>query len=79
MPRTTVDIDAPILKEVKALQKKVGLPMGRVVSKLLAEALKNEEVGKRPRRFRWTSRAMQALLDLTDKEAVHAVMDRDEK
>ncbi len=79
MPRTTVDIDAPILREVKALQKKVGLPMGRVISKLLAEALKSEEAGRKPRRFRWTSRAMQALLDLTDKEAVYAVMDRDEK
>lgn len=53
--------------------------MGRIVSKLLAEALGSGRTGGKPRKFSWTSRPMQALLDLTDKEAVYAVMDRDEK
>lgn len=78
MPRTTVDIEAPILKEIKALQKKVGLPMGRLVSKLLADALKRGESEGKPRPFRWTSRPMRALVDFTDKEALYAVMDRDQ-
>ena len=37
--RTTVDIDDPLLREVKAIQEKEGRSMGAVVSELLAEAL----------------------------------------
>ncbi len=39
MARTTVDIDAPILKEIKRLQREQGLPMGKIISRLLADAL----------------------------------------
>ena len=39
MARTTIDIDDPILKEIKAIQKKEGRSMGKIVSQLLAEAL----------------------------------------
>lgn len=75
--RTTIDIDAPILREVKAIHEREGRSMGAVVSELLAEAL----AGRRPSRakppFRWTSRPMKALADLGDKEAVHAILDTD--
>lgn len=75
--RTTIDIDAPILREVKAIHEREGRSMGAVVSELLAEAL----AGRRPSRakppFRWTSRPMKALVDLGDNEAVHAVLDTD--
>ncbi len=37
--RTTVDIDDPILREVKAIHEKEGRSMGAVVSELLADAL----------------------------------------
>lgn len=77
MPRTTIDIEGPVLKEIKALQKKVKLPMSRIVSRLLAEALKSHESSRKPRPFRWTSRPMKALVDLEDKEAVYAVLDRE--
>jgi len=77
MMRTTIDIDDPILKEVKAIHKREGRSMGAVVSELLAEAL----AGRRPARgrqpFRWTSRPMKALVDLSDKDAVHAALDED--
>jgi hypothetical protein len=76
MPRTTVDIAAPILREIKALQRKAGLPMGQIISRLLAEALKSSKLNRKRKPFRWTSRPMQALLDLTDKEAIYAVMER---
>jgi hypothetical protein len=77
--RTTIDIDDPILREVKAIHEKEGRSMGAVVSELLAEAL----VSRRPGRankppFRWTSRPMKALVDLGDKDAVYAVLDADE-
>jgi hypothetical protein len=74
--RTTVDIDAPILKEVKAIQKKEGRSMGSIVSELLADALARRRRSGDRVRFRWTSRPMNPLVDLADKEAVYARLDR---
>ena len=39
MPRTTIDIDAPILRDLKRRQKQEGKSLGRLVSDLLAQAL----------------------------------------
>lgn len=78
MPRTTVQIDAPLLREIKTLQKKEGRSMGRIVSQLLAEALARRKKPAEAHEFNWISRPMQALLDLSDKEALQAVLDRDE-
>ena len=78
MPRTTVDIEAPLLKEIKRLQREEGLSMGKLVSRLLADALARRSAAARPKkRFRWVSRDMKPLVDLADKEAVYAVFDRD--
>jgi hypothetical protein len=73
--RTTLDIDDPILKEVRTLHEREGRSMGAIISELLAEALaRRRSSGARPS-FSWTSREMKALVDLSDKEAVHAVLD----
>jgi hypothetical protein len=74
--RTTLDIDAPILREIKAIQEKEGRSMGAIVSELLAQALANRPARARPS-FRWTSRPMKALVDISDKDAVYAVLDSD--
>jgi len=74
--RTTLDIDDPILKEVKAIHEKEGRSIGAVVSELLAEALARRPSHGRPS-FRWTSRPMKSLVDLADKEIVYAVLDAD--
>jgi hypothetical protein len=73
--RTTLDIEDPVLKQVRAIQKKEGGTLGALVSRLLAQAL-----GQKPRRplrttLIWTARPMRALLDLSDKEAVYAALD----
>ena len=73
--RTTLDIDAPILREVKALHEREGRSMGAVVSELLAEALARRRTTRAPPSFRWTSRDMRSLVDLSDKEAVYAALD----
>ncbi|MEP7310200.1 MAG: antitoxin [Acidobacteriota bacterium] len=76
--RTTVDIDTPILREVKAIHETEGRSMGAVVSELLAEALGRRRGSRtRPATFRWTSRPMNALVDLADKDAVYAALDSD--
>lgn len=73
--RTTVDIDDPILREVKALQEKEGRSMSAVVSELLADALARRRAAQTRPVFRWTSRPMKALVDLTDKDAVYAALE----
>lgn len=78
MSRTTVDIDAPVLRELKALQKKEKRSLGRLISQLLAEALARRKTEKLPGKFQWVSRPMNALVDLSDKEAVYAALDRED-
>jgi hypothetical protein len=77
--RTTLDIDAPILREVKAIHEKEGRSMGAIVSELLAEALARRRPSRARPSFRWTSRAMKSLVDLADKEAVCAALDADRR
>ena len=76
MPRTTLDIDATILKEIKALGKRGRLSLGKLVSRLLAEAIARRKSGDRAQEFRWVSRPMGVLVELADKEAVYGVLDR---
>jgi hypothetical protein len=75
--RTTLDIDDPILREVKAIHAREGRSIGAVVSELLAEALARRRPSRARPLFRWTSRPMKSLVDLTDKEAVYAALDAD--
>ncbi len=77
--RTTLDIEAPILQEVKALHRKDGRSMGAIVSELLAEALAGRRSLHTPPAFRWTTRDMKPLVDLSDKEAVYAALDAERR
>jgi hypothetical protein len=76
MARTTIDIDNPILKEIKNLQKKDGRSMGKIVSQLLAEALNQHKTMTKAHRVKWASRPMGALLDLSDKDTLHKILDK---
>ena len=69
--RTTVDIDDPILREVRAIHEREGRSMGAVISELLADALTRRRASRKRPAFRWTSRPMKALIDLADKDAVY--------
>ena len=75
--RTTVDIDDPILREVKAIHEKEGRSMGAVVSELLSDALARRRSSRTRPAFRWSSRPMKALVDLSDKDALYAALDSD--
>lgn len=77
MARTTIDIDAPLLRELKKLQARERRSLGKIVSQLLAEALARRTRTPQPPKLQWTSRPMHALVDLSDKEAVYGVLDRD--
>ncbi|MGD1075028.1 MAG: ribbon-helix-helix protein, CopG family [Thermodesulfovibrionales bacterium] len=74
--RTTIDIDDPILKELKKLRKTEGKSLGRMISDLLAQALQGRKMAGRPsEQPRWISKDMRARINLDDKEAVYAALD----
>lgn len=76
--RTTVDIDDPILKDLKKIQQMEGKSLGRLISDLLARALgerKSEKASSKP--SRWISKAMGARIDLSDREALYAAMEQE--
>lgn len=76
--RTTIDIDDPILRDLKRLQKRGGQSLGRLVSDLLAQALSaapaSAPLAAPP--FNWHSRPMGAKIDLADKQALLDAMDK---
>ncbi len=74
--RTTVDIDDPILADLKRLQKREGKPLGRMISDLLAQALRDtRHRAAKPAPFAWTTRTMHARIDLSDRDAMLDAMD----
>jgi len=75
-----VDIDEPVLRELKRMRRQEGQSLGRLVSDLLAEALASRRSGlvAEEAPFEWVSRPMGARVDLTDKEALHRLLDEEE-
>lgn len=74
--RTTVDIDTPVMKDLKKIQKKEGKSLGRIISDLLAQALSERKSAKTPTvRPKWISRSLGARFDPVDHEALYAAME----
>jgi hypothetical protein len=78
MPRTTLNIAGPVLDDLKRLQKKEGRPLGDLASELLAASItERRKVKPGSVRLEWIARPMGAGIDLDDKEALYAALDRD--
>lgn len=76
MARTTLNIDSPVLNELKRLQREEKKPLGRIVSDLLAKALAEAKTAKVDKpAFKWTALDMRPKVDLEDKEAVFAALE----
>ncbi|MGH2655918.1 MAG: antitoxin [Actinomycetota bacterium] len=73
MPRTTIDIDAGVLRELKRRQRREGKSLGQLVSELLAASLRQRQ--KPADGLRWNAKPMGARLDLEDKEAVRRALE----
>jgi len=75
--RTTLDLEKPVLEGLKSLQKKEKLPLGKIASRLLAEALAREAAGTTPAptELQWTSAPMRAKVNLADKDALYRILD----
>jgi hypothetical protein len=73
--RTTIDIDDPVLRALRKLQKRSGKSLGGLVSDLLAQALGAQPPPSAGVPFRWVSRPLAPLVDLADKEALYRALD----
>ena len=76
--RTTIDIDDPILAEIKRLQVSQGKSLGRLVSDLLAQSLassRGKAAAESGPGFQWLAKPMRARVDLADKQALLDAMD----
>lgn len=78
MPRTTFDLDATVLADLRRRAAAEGKSMGQVASELLAGGLaKDKQAESRP--LNWARKDMGPFkVDLEDKEAVWALLDREE-
>ncbi|MDQ3679750.1 MAG: antitoxin [Actinomycetota bacterium] len=75
MPRTTIDIDASVLRELKRRQQTEKKSLGRLASELLAKALADGKRGEEPAPLRWTSKRLGLKVDLEDKDALWSILD----
>lgn len=75
MPRTTLDIDATVLRDLKRRQQREGKSLGRLASELLAVSLAQDAPATEPAPLAWTTRTMGPRVDLDDKDALHAALD----
>ncbi len=75
--RTTIDIDDPVLQELKAVGAGEGKSLGRLVFYLLAAALASRSQGRTTgtKPLRWLSKPMAARVDLADREALYDAME----
>jgi len=77
--RTTLDLDASVLRELRRRGARERKSMGALASELLARALAeaNQAPGSAP--LHWTSRDLGSpRVDLEDKEALRAMLERAE-
>ena len=73
--RTTIDLDATVLAQLRARQRREGRTLGQVASELLAQALADVATPGQREPLAWSSQAMGARVDLDDRDAVAAVLD----
>jgi len=77
--RTTLDIEGFVLKELREIQKREGGTLGSIASRLLAEVLGRGARRAESPTLRWTARRMEARVDLVDKDAVYAILDKPDR
>ena len=75
--RITIDIPISIMEELKSMRTKEGVTLDELATGLLAEGLQARYADQTGSELDWKSQSMRARVDLTDKEAVYAIIDAD--
>ena len=77
MPRTTIDLDGSVLRELKRRKRGSGKSIGQLASELLARALRDPAPANSPTRpLRWRSARMGARVDVEDKEGLRRALEQ---
>lgn len=74
MPRTTLDIDASVLAELRRRQREQGRTLGELASELLDRALADQDDQTKSEPLRWKSQRMGARIDLEAKDALRRAL-----
>lgn len=75
MARTTLDLDASVLEQLRRRAARERKSMGQVASERLALGLRDDAHGEAPP-LRWPSKRMgKPLVDLEDKDALWKALD----
>ncbi|MFF3222137.1 antitoxin [Nocardia suismassiliense] len=74
--RTTIDIDAVVLEQLRRRAKREGKTLGQLVSELLARALAEDEQVVAAD-IAWPSTTLGLRVDIEDKHALYAALDVD--
>ncbi|HYP55659.1 MAG TPA: hypothetical protein VEQ41_05070 [Solirubrobacterales bacterium] len=76
MTRTTLNLDSSVLGELRQRSRRERKSLGAVASELLARGLRDEPPPANPP-FSWVSHDLgRPIVDLEDKDALNAVLDR---
>jgi hypothetical protein len=75
--RTTVDLDEPVLRDLRRLQKEENKTLGELISELVTSALAARKAAPSESRkqLSWIARPMRSLVDITDKDALYRALD----
>ena len=78
MGRTTLTLNPPLLKKLKALSHEEDVTLRKLVERLLQAGLESRK--KTPRKPKWSliTHPMGAKIDLTDKDALYEILDRED-
>jgi len=76
MPRTTLDLDPSVLRELRRRGEREGKSMGQLASELLARELAERPEPRAESPLKWNSASLGTpRVDLEDKEALWALLD----
>jgi hypothetical protein len=74
MPRTTIDLDASVLEQLRRRAHLERKSMGQLASERLAVALREPDGESTP--LQWPAKPMGSpTVDLRDKDALHRILD----
>lgn len=77
MPRTTLDLDGTVLRQLRLRGRRQHKSMGAVASELLAKALADDESTTQASEFGWRSADLGTpSVDLEDKDTLLDALDR---
>lgn len=74
MARVKIELEEQTIRRIRLIQAAEGISFDEVVSRLLAEALRQRRQAVKSAEFHWVSRSMSALVDLSNKDAIRDAM-----